>query len=159
MWRAILAAQLVSSKCSFHSPGRMKLYGVFANFKSSANLANHSQIMQNDAAKWPSRVVPPSQTSGSAVFNNQSTKDRLMGFHSPSGQDGTLRPMGLESMSLPAPHSIISISTRSSFLVPFQAPSHTPSLSLGSNPPSARSCTASNVGAIELHDPGFIPTV
>ncbi|PON28154.1 hypothetical protein TGAM01_v202648 [Trichoderma gamsii] len=47
--------------------------------EASANLASPSQSMQHDAAKRPSSVVTPSQTSGPAVFNNHSTKDHLVG--------------------------------------------------------------------------------
>lgn len=51
--------------------------------KFSANLANPLQNMQDDASQWPSRVVPPSQTSGPAVFNNQSTIDHPVDTSSP----------------------------------------------------------------------------
>ncbi|KAL6905084.1 hypothetical protein GGI43DRAFT_421321 [Trichoderma evansii] len=46
--------------------------------KPSANLANPSQIMQDDVTERTLRVVPP-RTSGSAVFNNQSTEAHLVG--------------------------------------------------------------------------------
>ncbi|EHK39528.1 hypothetical protein TRIATDRAFT_323077 [Trichoderma atroviride IMI 206040] len=53
------------------------------NRESSANLANPSQNMQDNAAQQPLRVVPLSQTSRSAVFNNQSTKDHLVDTSGP----------------------------------------------------------------------------
>jgi hypothetical protein len=61
-------------------------------------------------------VVPPSQTSGSTVFNNQSTWQEGC-FQSPNGRDGTLRPLDLESMSPPTTLSIIPSSPTPSFLI------------------------------------------
>lgn len=49
----------------------------------SAILASLSQNSQHDAAERPPYAVPPSQASGSAVFNNQSTKDNLEGTSVP----------------------------------------------------------------------------
>ncbi|KAH8124135.1 hypothetical protein FP744_10006573 [Trichoderma asperellum] len=48
--------------------------------KSSANVANPSQIMQRDVTERLLRVVPPIQMSGSAVFNNQSMEGHLAGI-------------------------------------------------------------------------------
>jgi hypothetical protein len=74
------AARVAGS--SSHSSLPVPLH-IFDGSKPSANLATPSQIIHDDAAERPLHVVSPTQTSGSAVFNNQTAKDHLVGISGP----------------------------------------------------------------------------
>ncbi|KAK1255416.1 hypothetical protein MKX08_009411 [Trichoderma sp. CBMAI-0020] len=72
-----------------------------------ANLANPARNMQDDAAQRPPRVVPLSQTSRSAVFNNQSTKDHLVDTSGPEAdQRRLLKEDDFMQSKLPKPSMV-----------------------------------------------------